>query len=325
MDMVLYSLLKSKIAKSLMGISTIKLDTTTNKHWIIETTSNDTFRVAIPNAVDNPELLNKFSLDADGNLLFDGEQIGGGVIEEDIIANIGAGAVSVGDKIKKDTTVTELAKQIFIQKLAPSVTFTATISDGDPYSTIREKGISVDVTQIKATVTKRSNNIKSVIWSDAVSYTEPSVSVNTATYSKSKSNISETETFTVTATDEKGLVGKGSLTLTFVDPMRKLVIDGTLDINTVTEAEVLACDKLLNIKETFTDTYTVSGKKIGLAYPSSYGDLTGIWDVANNMNIISGFKKNTIDITTASGVVSYNIYLGGSNSVVSDCKIKYEW
>ena len=296
MDIVTYAILLKKIKSALSGISTMKLGSD-GVSIDIKTNDGKNFNIPIPEAKTT----------------------------SDILSGVDCGNIKVGDTVKSGKNLQEFAEMLLVKELTPAVSFSTTISDGKLPTDIREKGIPIDVSEIKAIVTKRSNNISSVVWSGAISYTESSVSPNTNTYIQSKTNISDTTTFTVTAIDDKGLVGKESLTLTFVEPMRKLVIDGSLDINTITEADLTNCDKLLNIKKGFTDSYTVTGQKIGIAYPQSYGYLTAIWDTTLNMNIITGFKKRVIDVTTASGVVPYIVYLGGSNSTVVDCEIKYEW
>ena len=327
MDVVVYSVLKALIGRTLMGISDIKLDTTTNKHWIVTTTAGDTFRVAIPNSVNNPIFLNKLGWDDVENCLtYDGELIkADSVTTADIVSNVTCGAIKPNSRVKSGSSLQSCMEQLLVEAVAPSVSISAVISDGQTATTVREKGVPVNATSINATVTKKTSDIKSVVWSGGIVHTESSPSTSTKTYTQSKTGIKETTTFTVTATDMDGRVGKNSLTLTFVDAMRKLIIDGNKTIDVVTEDDILACDKLLKTKATFTESYTVDGLKIGLAYPSSYGNLKQIVDVANNSNIISGFKTTTMNITTESGVVEYNIYLGGSNSVVDNCQIKYVW
>ena len=327
MDVVVYSVLKALIGRTLMGISDIKLDTTTNKHWIVTTTAGDTFRVAIPNSVNNPIFLNKLGWDDVENCLtYDGELIkADSETTADIVSNVTCGAIKPNSRVKSGSSLQSCMEQLLVEAVAPSVSISAVISDGQTATTVREKGVPVNATSINATVTKKTSDIKSVVWSGGIVHTESSPSTSTKTYTQSKTGIEETTTFTVTATDIDGRVGKNSLTLTFVDAMRKLIIDGNKTIDVVTEDDILACDKLLKTKATFTESYTVDGLKIGLAYPSSYGNLTQIVDVANNSNIISGFKTTTMNITTESGVVEYNIYLGGSNSVVDNCQIKYVW
>ena len=270
--------------------------------------------------------LSRLDISDTGEILIDGSLVkADSVTTADIVSNVTCGAIKPNSRVKSGSSLQSCMEQLLVEALAPSVSISAVISDGQTATTVREKGVPVNATSINATVTKKTSDIKSVVWSGGIVHTESSPSTSTKTYTQSKTGIEETTTFTVTATDIDGRVGKNSLTLTFVDAMRKLIIDGNKTIDVVTEDDILACDKLLKTKATFTESYTVDGLKIGLAYPSSYGNLTQIVDVANNSNIISGFKTTTMNITTESGVVEYNIYLGGSNSVVDNCQIKYVW
>ena len=326
MDIVTFAVSMSKIKSCLTGIASMTIGAD-KKSIVITTNDGAKFTLNIPNPIDDPDLVNKLGWDdAENCLTYDGELIkADSVTTADIVSNVTCGAIKPNSRVKSGSSLQSCMEQLLVEAVAPSVSISAVISDGQTATTVREKGVPVNATSINATVTKKTSDIKSVVWSGGIVHTESSPSTSTKTYTQSKTGIKETTTFTVTATDMDGRVGKNSLTLTFVDAMRKLIIDGNKTIDVVTEDDILACDKLLKTKATFTESYTVDGLKIGLAYPSSYGNLTQIVDVANNSNIISGFKTTTMNITTESGVVEYNIYLGGSNSVVDNCQIKYVW
>ena len=326
MDIVTFAVSMSKIKSCLTGIASMTIGAD-KKSIVITTNDGAKFTLNIPNPIDDPDLVNKLGWDdAENCLTYDGELIkADSVTTADIVSNVTCGAIKPNSRVKSGSSLQSCMEQLLVEAVAPSVSISAVISDGQTATTVREKGVPVNATSINATVTKKTSDIKSVVWSGGIVHTESSPSTSTKTYTQSKTGIEETTTFTVTATDIDGRVGKNNLTLTFVDAMRKLIIDGNKTIDVVTEDDILACDKLLKTKATFTETYTVDGLKIGLAYPSSYGNLKQIVDVANNSNIISGFKTTTMNITTESGVVEYNIYLGGSNSVVDNCQIKYVW
>ena len=326
MDIVTFAVLMSKIKSCLTGIASMTIGDD-KKSIVITTNDGAKFTLNIPNPIDHPDFVNKLGWDdAENCLTYDGELIkADSETTADIVSNVTCGAIKPNSRVKSGSSLQSCMEQLLVEAVAPSVSISAVISDGQTATTVREKGVPVNATSINATVTKKTSDIKSVVWSGGIVHTESSPSTSTKTYTQSKTGIEETTTFTVTATDIDGRLGKNSLKLTFVDPMRKLIIDGAKTIDAVTEDDILACDKLLKTKATFTESYTVDGLKIGLAYPSSYGNLTQIVDVANNSNIISGFKTTKMNITTESGVVEYNIYLGGSNSVVDNCQIKYVW
>lgn len=310
MDVVVYSVLKALIGRTLMGISDIKLDTTTNKHWIVTTTAGDTFRVAIPNSVNNPIFLNKLGWDDVENCLtYDGELIkADSETTADIVSTVECGAIKVGDRVKAATNLQGVVEQLLIKEEAPAVVLTVTMSDGNTYDTIREKGVSVTAT-CKATVTKKSYNVKTVQWTSGIIATESSVLESGGTYTRTL-NMTNTTTVTCKATDVNNLVGSASKPFTFVNPIYVSYIDETIDNMTITEDLITGGTKILKKKATFSQPIVSANKKVCFAYDSSYGNLTSIKDTKNGFENIDSFIKSSLNITTADGtVVTYYVYL----------------
>lgn len=310
MDIVVFSLLKAMIGRSLMGISSIKLDTTTNKHWIVTTTAGDTFHVAIPNSVSNPEFLDRLGWDDVENCLtYDGELIkADSETTADVTATVECGAIKVGDKVKAATNLQGVVEQLLIKEEAPAVVLTVTMSDGNTYDTIREKGVSVTAT-CKATVTKKSYNVKTVQWTSGIIATESSVLESGGTYTRTL-NMTNTTTVTCKATDVNNLVGSASKPFTFVNPIYVSYIDETIDNMTITEDLITGGTKILKKKATFSQPIVSANKKVCFAYDSSYGNLTSIKDTKNGFENIDSFIKSSLNITTADGtVVTYYVYL----------------
>ena len=310
MDIVVFSLLKAMIGRSLMGISSIKLDTTTNKHWIVTTTAGDTFHVAIPNSVSNPEFLDRLGWDDVENCLtYDGELIkADSETTADIVSTVECGAIKVGDRVKAATNLQGVVEQLLIKEEAPAVVLTVTMSDGNTYDTIREKGVSVTAT-CKATVTKKSYNVKTVQWTSGIIATESSVLESGGTYTRTL-NMTNTTTVTCKATDVNNLVGSASKPFTFVNPIYVSYIDETIDNMTITEDLITGGTKILKKKATFSQPIVSANKKVCFAYDSSYGNLTSIKDTKNGFENIDSFIKSSLNITTADGtVVTYYVYL----------------
>ena len=310
MDIVVFSLLKAMIGRSLMGISSIKLDTTTNKHWIVTTTAGDTFHVAIPNSVSNPEFLDRLGWDDVENCLtYDGELIkADSVTTADIVSTVECGAIKIGDRVKTATNLQGVVEQLLIKEESPSVVLTVTMSDGNTYDTIREKGVSVTAT-CKATVTKKSYNVKTVQWTSGIIATESSVLESGGAYTRTL-NMTNTTTVTCKATDVNNLVGSASKPFTFVNPIYVSYIDETIDNMTITEDLITGGTKILKKKATFSQPIVSANKKVCFAYDSSYGNLTSIKDTKNGFENIDSFIKSSLNITTADGtVVTYYVYL----------------
>ena len=320
MDIVVFSLLKAMIGRSLMGISSIKLDTTTNKHWIVTTTAGDTFHVAIPNSVSNPEFLDRLGWDDVENCLtYDGELIkADSETTADVTATVECGAIKVGDKVKAATNLQGVVEQLLIKEEKPSVILTISISDGNTYDTIREKGISVTAT-CKATIVKKTYNISKVDWISGIIATETSVSATGGTFTRTLSASSDV-TIICRATDTNNLTGSASKILSFVNPMYTAYINKDIDTTTITEDMVTGGTKLLKKKNTFTtDKIVLNREKFCFAYDSSYGVLSSIKDVNNNFECINAFDRIEMDITTADGtIVKYYVYLMKSEEILED-------
>ena len=320
MDIVVFSLLKAMIGRSLMGISSIKLDTTTNKHWIVTTTAGDTFHVAIPNSVSNPEFLDRLGWDDVENCLtYDGELIkADSVTTADIVSTVECGAIKIGDRVKTATNLQGVVEQLLIKEEKPSVILTISISDGNTYDTIREKGIRVTAT-CKATIVKKTYNISKVDWISGIIATETSVSATGGTFTRTLSASSDV-TIICRATDTNNLTGSASKILSFVNPMYTAYINKDIDTTTITEDMVTGGAKLLKKKNTFTtDKIVLNKEKFCFAYDSSYGVLSSIKDVNNNFECINAFDRIEMDITTADGtIIKYYVYLMKSEEILED-------
>lgn len=326
MDIVVFSLLKAMIGRSLMGISSIKLDTTTNKHWIVTTTAGDTFRVAIPNSVNNPIFLNKLGWDdAENCLTYDGELIkADSVTTADVISTVECGAIKVGDRVKTATNLQGIVEQLLIKEEAPSVTVSLTVSDGKTYDTIREIGDSVSVTA-KAVVTKKSYDVASTSWTTPSAISE-TATANGGTYTRVFSNVSNTTTFTFKAVDNKNLTGSNFKKVTFVYPMYNSLVDKDMDTTTITADDVTNGTKILKSKATFDYVVTASAEKVVWAIPQSYGQLKSIKDTKNGLELISGYEVTTLNITALDGTtVPYYVYVPVLESTIADFNYKLAW
>ena len=271
-----------------------------------------------------------------GNLEYDGVPIGAS-ITEDIKATVACGAVKVGDVIPTGMSLTEFAKKLLLQELAPKVTITST----DPYAnTYYERGIAINPTlTIKVEkVNPTDADIKNITLTstptdstfDMVDNT-PNVSSNTIT---KVVTMSDTTSFTVKGTNVIDKVGSKTATFTFVDPIYYGSLPQTLDVTTVTETDVLGGIKELllvdttngNLTNKMSKTMTVSMEKIYIAYPKSYGALKSIKDVANGFELLTGFEQCEIDVTTVDGtVVTYYCYMGVVRSNVTDFATNFVW
>ena len=319
MDIVTFAVLMSKIKSCLTGIASMDIGAD-KKSIVITTNDGDKFTLNIPNPIDHPDFVNKLGWDdAENCLTYDGELIkADSETTADIVSTVECGAIKVGDRVKAATNLQGVVEQLLIKEEKPSVILTISISDGNTYDTIREKGINVTAT-CKATIVKKTYNISKVDWISGIIATETSVSATGGTFTRTLSASSDV-TIICRATDTNNLTGSASKILSFVNPMYTAYINKDIDTTTITEDMVTGGAKLLKKKNTFTtDKIVLDKEKFCFAYDSSYGVLSSIKDVNNNFECINAFDRIEMDITTADGtIVKYYVYLMKSEEILED-------
>lgn len=319
MDIVTYAILMKKIKSCLSGIASMDIGDD-NQSIVITTNEGNQFRISIINPINDPNFVNKLGWDdAENCLTYDGELIkADSETTADVTATVECGAIKVGDKVKAATNLQGVVEQLLIKEEKPSVILTISMSDGNTYDTIREKGISVTAT-CKATIVKKTYNISKVDWISGIIATETSVSATGGTFTRTLSASSDV-TIICRATDTNNLTGSASKILSFVNPMYTAYINKDIDTTTITEDMVTGGAKLLKKKNTFTtDKIVLNKEKFCFAYDSSYGVLSSIKDVNNNFECINAFDRIEMDITTADGtIIKYYVYLMKSEEILED-------
>lgn len=326
MDIVTFAVLMSKIKSCLTGIASMDIGDD-KKSIVITNNDGDKFTLNIPNPIDHPDFVNKLGWDdAENCLTYDGELIkADSETTADIVSTVECGAIKVGDRVKAATNLQGVVEQLLIKEEKPSVILTISISDGNTYDTIREKGVNVTAT-CKATIVKKTYNISKVDWISGIIATETSVSATGGTFTRTLSASSDV-TIICRATDTNNLTGSASKILSFVNPMYTAYINKDIDTTTITEDMVTGGAKLLKKKNTFTtDKIVLDKEKFCFAYDSSYGVLSSIKDVNNNFECINAFNRIEMDITTADGtIIKYYVYLMESDEILEDSdNFKYQ-
>ena len=329
MDIVTFAVLMSKIKSCLTGIASMDIGAD-KKSIVITTNDGAKFTLNIPNPIDHPDFVNKLGWDdAENCLTYDGELIkADSETTADIVSTVECGAIKVGDRVKAATNLQGVVEQLLIKEEKPSVILTISVSDGNTYDTIREKGINVTAT-CKATIVKKTYNISKVDWISGIIATETNVSATGGTFTRTLSASSDV-TIICRATDTNNLTGSASKILSFVNPMYTAYINKDIDTTTITEDMVTGGTKLLKKKNTFTtDKIVLNKEKFCFAYDSSYGVLSSIKDVNNNFECINAFDRIEMDITTADGtIVKYYVYLMKSEEILEDSddfKYQIKW
>lgn len=218
--------------------------------------------------------------------------------------------------------ITEMLTKILYPYTKPAVSVSVT-PNGGTY----EKGTSVAVTALKATVTKKSSPIASVVMkqnSTAITTLTDGVA-NGGTLNMLPSggvSLTADTTFSATATDtDNGSTSANSTKFTFVDPYYTgVVADGT----TITGDVVTSLTKKVEAKGTKSYSYTTSGECMVIAYPKAHGALKSALD-PNGFENIASYTKHEVNVTTASGAsVAYYVYVKTA-STVTDFVIKYSY
>lgn len=231
------------------------------------------------------------------------------------------GGVATGSTFN-NVPITEMLTKILYPYTKPTVSVSVT-PNGGTY----EKGTSVAVTALKATVTKKSSPIASVTMkqNSTVITTLTDGVANGGTLNMLPSagvSLTADTTFSATATDtDNGSTSANSTKFTFVDPYYTGVIaDGT----TVTGDTVTSLTKKVEAKGTKSYSYTTSGQCMVIAYPKSYGVLKSALD-PNGFENIASYTRHEVNVTTASGAsVAYYVYVKTA-STVTDFVIKYSY
>lgn len=297
MDIVTYAILLKKIKSALSGISTIKLGSD-GVSIDIETNDGQTFNIPIPEATTT----------------------------SDIISTVNAGAIKIGDKVKRGENLQRFAEQLLIDDLAPSIALNLSCSDGLPYNEFREKGTSIDITA-NAIVTKNTYDISKVEWLDGIVATESNVPVTGGTFTKNKTGVSDTIKITCKATDSNNTVGSSFKKVVFVDPVYMSLVDPSIDTTNITASDLTGNGtKILKDNNGFDCTVTANLEKVVFSYPKSWGKLKSILDSSNNFELLSAYEQTEVDITTIDGrTETYYVYIPVLESSVTDFVYRLTW
>lgn len=230
------------------------------------------------------------------------------------------GGVASGTTFE-NVPITEMLTKILYPYTKPTVSVSVT-PNGGTY----EKGTSVSVTALKATVTKKSSPIASVTMKqNSTAITTLTDVANGGTLNMLPSggvSLTADTTFTATATDtDGGSTSANSTKFTFVDPYYTgVVADGT----TINGDVVKSLTKKVEAKGTKSYSYTTSGECMVIAYPKAHGVLKSALD-PNGFENIASYTKHEVNVTTASGAsVAYYVYVKTA-STVTDFVIKYSY
>lgn len=222
-----------------------------------------------------------------------------GLLSKDIYCTTTIGGIKEGTTLAKGTSYSDVFEKLFNVYQAPELTVTL-----NPSTTLYEKGVdSLSSLKITATITKKSNPIKSIKWymgsSELGEYTvdnKPSLPGGGPFDYSYSGTISNDVTIKVVVTDSENKTVTKEIPIKFVG----MSYYGILPKSTVSPT----IDEITNMNTILKDTkkFVYSGittplGKVCIAYPSIFGELTSIKDLVHNIDYSGDtFVKSTITI-----------------------------
>ena len=254
------------------------------------------------------------------------EQINNKITESDIFVTDmtvvnGIGGIESGSNLNGMTTLEILNKLIF-PYVAPSITVSGTPNGG-----LYEKGNTQTITNVRVSVTKKSERIiKIEIFDGGTSLgVLEGVNIENGGVFNFKVNInvnSINKQLSVVVTDNsnKSYSSKTN-SFNFVYPYYV----GVCDVNSeTTELLIKGLTKRIETKGSKTITYTTNNQRMVFAYPTSYGLISKILD-ANSFDVTNTFSHSTLNIIGLDNTSqSYYVYINGA-STVSNFNMKFNY
>ena len=269
--------------------------------------------------VDNVNKTITFTLVADGSqhtLQFDELTT---TTTREIVASITQGNIYPGKVYPIGTEYETIIEDLVTQYLKPEVKLTI-----EPATTLYDiVNDTVDKITMYATVTKKTSDVAQVEF--FVNGTSKNVVTNNVAGGglfeyifQPATPINADTTFKVTVTDTKNESASATKTIKFVAKSYY----GIVDANTGAPTEAVV--KTLNgvLKDTKNYVYegiTTDWGKVCYAYPASFGNLSSIKDMVNNLNYTTEFTKTTL---TVDGI-EYVCYTQTNASAATDIEITF--
>ena len=213
-------------------------------------------------------------------------------------------------------TMREIISMMLYPEIAPKLSINL---DTSPTGSIFEIGTTVTLNVITASVTKTSNDIKSVTLYKSNTAIESVTGIQntndnmTFSWDINEDIISSMAAghYKVIVEDIKGkTVSADSKAINFYDPIYYGVVNSNIEIENITESIVLAFNgKIIEGKSNKVVSFTTNAERMVFAYPKEYGPLSSIVD-PSGFEIISSFDVATLTIKN----VEYYIYMNNANT-----------
>lgn len=218
------------------------------------------------------------------------------VTTEAITSNVSIGSIIPGKTYPAGTEVQDILKDILTQYTPPTVTLTI-----NPNTSLYDiTSDSVNQVTMNAVVTKKTSDVSKLEFfvNDTLMHT---VDTNVSNggiflYTYNPATPIKTDTkFKVVVTDIKNGTSDSIKNIKFVAKSYYGIVDANIGAPTESIVKTLTA-KLKDSKNLTYDGITTDWGKVCYAYPTSFGNLTSIKDMINNLNYTTEFTKTTLTV-----------------------------
>ena len=245
----------------------------------------------------------------------------GAKLEQSLTVSNPIGSATNGKTYPKDTKIETVIRDMLIKEVAPSLTL-AIVPSNTLYDVV---DTVISAVTMKATCTKNTYNLSKVEFylDNVLKYTQNISTSGTYQYDMTWTIPTNTD-FTLKAIvydNRSGTPMSTTKTITVKFVGKSYYGTVNADVGEPTESIIKALQNNV-LKDTKNLTYsgiTMDYGKVVYAYPSSFGNLSSIKDLVNNINYTNSFTKTTV---TVDGI-SYNCYTQNDPSASSDVQLTF--
>lgn len=227
------------------------------------------------------------------------------------------GGIPAG-KTYTNANITTVLSDLLNPYISPVISLSSTV-----ITNILEYGTTVNSMTVTATTVKRSNNITDVqflrngiLINDI---TSPHINGGNEVYTDSNI-LNDTTTYSAKATDGTSTTISNLLTYTFVNPTYL----GSLVTDTPIESDIKGLNKIIQIKNNVTYSYTLTNSRFIIAVPKSYGMFSHVLD-QNGFDLTLDFSVNTVNVNINSISVPYYVWIYDNITTQTNFSLTYKY
>ena len=246
----------------------------------------------------------------------------GAVLDNSLTVSNPVGSATSGKTYAKGTTLEAVLRDILIKEVAPSLTL-AIVPENTLYDVVETV---VSAITVKATCTKNTYNLSKVeFYLDNVLKHTQNISTNgTYTYDMTWATPTNTD-FTIKSIVYDSKTGTPmtttkSITVKFVGKSYYGTIADSAGEPTEAIVKALQNNVLKDTKNLTYSDITMDYGRVVYAYPASFGNLSSIKDIPNNLQYWpDSFTKITLNIDS----ISYNVYYQNESSASEGIQLTF--